>query len=733
MGTERDKAKVTSSALVKATAAPMKAPGRAATPLLGNMAMQHQGDFDFATLPSMQWPGRAEPATTSGELEFTLGFAPSLRSKSPCGTGCHAPNMPREEDPGDPRVTTEGLKKWAIGNGWLWIKRPEVQPETLVLLTASSDGVDYLLNDIREDLFDRVARSGEFAGTASQRDDAGEALAFAWRDVELELRRRTDEWYLGLLGEALARTPQGGELETRSGAILQILSAPLKGTANMGRWDATSKVGDTFGPWRIVQIQGEGNAVVWIEHTGHRGFYYVLGPLAFTGMDPFVVTVFGTVAKNAAFAAMILPLLIKGAGIALGESSGLAFVVAGILLEELGEEGMRSAMGKPGRSLSEIAQSAAGSFFVDRFFAAVGRVLPARTPKLAKAPMDPAALKKAEAIFRQDALFAKAELMTTRKGVKVPGMPHHVKATPSGYLAHCTQCALLRTRYADELAGPTPRARELKNELDELELASHQATAARNMSEVARIEAKAADLARRLQDLRVETRIAQGKPLPLDEFDFGPMEAVQVIAIATGRQRMPSRVRQFGDVSEEVTGTFARKGYHAGELTAAEVAIGVRQAVDPVSGQIKNVAYRVDAGSAAQAAQTSRSFTVDPSLGRAQSSTGGYLRSGYEKGHLVQREAAKGDALVERSVDSYGLVVPMSEALNRGAGSSWRSSEALTMRWADQYGHVKVEVIPHYGPNPARLRDGTPIPVSIQRRVLAPDGRVLQDMTHPNV
>jgi hypothetical protein len=75
----------------------------------------------------------------------------------------------------------------------------------------------------------------------------------------------------------------------------------------------------------------------------------------------------------------------------------------------------------------------------------------------------------------------------------------------------------------------------------------------------------------------------------------------------------------------------------------------------------------------------------------------------------------------------------MSEALNRGAGSSWRSSEALTMRWADQYGHVKVEVIPHYGPNPARLRDGTPIPVSIQRRVLAPDGRVLQDMTHPNV
>lgn len=701
-------------------------------PLLGNMAMQHQGDFDFATLPDIQWPGRPAPSTKSGELEFTLGFGPSLRKKSPCGTGCHAPNMPREEDPGDPRVTTESLKKWAIDNGWYWIKRPEMQPETLVLLTAASDGLDYLINDIREDLFDRVATSGEFAGTASQRDDAGEALAFSWREVETELRRRTEEWYLGLLSEALARTPQGGELETRSGAILQILSAPLQGTANMGRWDATAKVGDSFGPWRIVQIQGEGNAVVWIEHTTHRGFYYVLGPQAFTGMDPLIAMVFGTVAKNAAFAAMILPLLIKGAGLALGVSTSLSFVVAGILLEELGEEGMRSAMGKPGRSLGEIAQSAAGALFVDRFFWAIGRVLPTPTPKVAKAPMDPAALKKAEAILRQDALFAKAELMTTRKGVKVPGMPHHVKVTPSGYLAHCTQCALLRTRYADELAQPTEKAQKLKSELDELQLASHQATQARNASEIARIEGLAADLARRLQDFRVERRLAEGKPLPLDEFDFGPVSAMEVIGIATGRQRMPSRVRQFGDPSGDLTGTFMRQGAHAGELTAAEVAIGVRQAVDKQSGQIVEVSYRVDKGASAHAAQTSRSFTVDPALGRVQSSARGYRSSGYEKGHLVQREAAKGDQLVERSVDSYGLVVPMSQALNRGQGSSWRASEALTMRWADQYGHVHVQVVPHYGANPMRLPDGTPIPIAIRRKVTAPDGTVLQDSSHLN-
>jgi hypothetical protein len=77
-------------------------------------------------------------------------------------------------------------------------------------------------------------------------------------------------------------------------------------------------------------------------------------------------------------------------------------------------------------------------------------------------------------------------------------------------------------------------------------------------------------------------------------------------------------------------------------------------------------------------------------------------------------------------------VVPMEPSLNRGEGSPWRAAEMRTIDYADHYGGVEVEMIPEYGQNPRRLPSGTPIPSTVQRRVIAPDGTVLEDLTFDN-
>ena len=113
-------------------------------------------------------------------------------------------------------------------------------------------------------------------------------------------------------------------------------------------------------------------------------------------------------------------------------------------------------------------------------------------------------------------------------------------------------------------------------------------------------------------------------------------------------------------------------------------------------------------------------------------STNDYTDTGYDRGHLAQREAFKGNADAERAADHMENVVPMHPDLNRGDGSPWRAAEEDTIRLADKYGSVTVEVTPIYDANPQRLPIGTPIPKGIHRKVVAPDGQVLQDLTFIN-
>jgi DNA/RNA endonuclease G (NUC1) len=143
-------------------------------------------------------------------------------------------------------------------------------------------------------------------------------------------------------------------------------------------------------------------------------------------------------------------------------------------------------------------------------------------------------------------------------------------------------------------------------------------------------------------------------------------------------------------------------------------------------------AYDVHAQAVDSTPVSSRSFARDTSTEGAQGTNAGYRDSGYERGHLAQREAFNGSPDTERAADLQTNVVPMRTELNRGAGSRWRLSEQATTNFARLHGRVRVVVEPSYAANPPRLRDGTPIPDTITRRVYAPDGTELLNETFDN-
>lgn len=197
----------------------------------------------------------------------------------------------------------------------------------------------------------------------------------------------------------------------------------------------------------------------------------------------------------------------------------------------------------------------------------------------------------------------------------------------------------------------------------------------------------------------------------------------------------------FGEPSGELSGTFRRTGMHFNELNAAEMSPAqLRTEYDVTAGRPSKISYEVYQAVRAEGGQvTDRTFTRDVSTEGAQSSNKAYTNSGYDRGHLAQREAFKGYGDAEIAVDHWTNVVPMTPDLNRGAGSPWAAAERRTVDYVKPvseggqgYQSVKVVVEPVYDANPPRLSDGTPIPKAIRRTVIAPDGTVLEDASYLN-
>lgn len=223
---------------------------------------------------------------------------------------------------------------------------------------------------------------------------------------------------------------------------------------------------------------------------------------------------------------------------------------------------------------------------------------------------------------------------------------------------------------------------------------------------------------------------------PAQALDVDPVPAIRRLKPYKGKKTLPALgkpyERTFGAPSEYSSGTEKRIGMHFGERNAAETMHGLVTSYDVKAGRPNSVKYRVDADTGNRTVQTDRSFTINEATEGAQPSTNDYTNTGYDRGHLAQREAFKGNADAERAADHMDNVVPMHPNLNRGEGSPWRAAEANTIRMADIFGSVTVEVTPIYDANPQRLPNGTPIPKGIHRKVMAPNGLVLQDLTFIN-
>ena len=197
---------------------------------------------------------------------------------------------------------------------------------------------------------------------------------------------------------------------------------------------------------------------------------------------------------------------------------------------------------------------------------------------------------------------------------------------------------------------------------------------------------------------------------------------------------------EFGEASDEKAGTEHRKGSHFHELNEAEVGpTRLRVDFDSKAGRPRSVTYQMNREALSNETQVDRRFKPDPSVEGAQSRVSAYTNSGYEKGHLAQREVFKGSIDAEVAVDQMTNIVPMTEALNRGAGSPWRAAEQRTVEYVKPVGQggggheaVKVKVEPIYDANPPRLSDGTPVPKEIHRTVTTLDGQVLEDATYLN-
>jgi hypothetical protein len=192
-------------------------------------------------------------------------------------------------------------------------------------------------------------------------------------------------------------------------------------------------------------------------------------------------------------------------------------------------------------------------------------------------------------------------------------------------------------------------------------------------------------------------------------------------------QRTVTTSRGEPSAPEDLTGTDRRTGMAFNERNAAEIVNNLRIEYDSSAGRPVRVSYNVDSNTVRSEAVSKRSFTGDRSTEGAQGTNAAYAGSGYDRGHLAQREAFKGSKETERAADMHTNIVPMTPELNRGAGSPWREAEARTVELARERGSVRVEIEVHYAEHPPTLRDGTPIPDSFNRRVIAPDGTMLRD------
>jgi hypothetical protein len=298
----------------------------------------------------------------------------------------------------DDRVTGQRLLNWAIARGSFVVRN-----DITLMRMQERDGIEFKIvdeiywllisllrgegpYDIANVYFPEAGPSYEgligdptpldkFEGSQNAREMAVLELTDHWGPIAYFLTRALETRYRDSYLEAAGRTPEGMSLEDDPKVISRIRHNPYDHTQtiNQGLGNVTFRVGQRYGPFYIADIYktlGSGSTsggTTWVYRDGHPLWYY---SASVDRLDR--LAVIGEVARGTAeaakLAAMLLPLAIKLAGFVLTFSPNPFLMIAGVVLEEFGEEGLRDLNGE-GRQFKDVAGEAAREILLNLVFA----------------------------------------------------------------------------------------------------------------------------------------------------------------------------------------------------------------------------------------------------------------------------------------------------------------------------------------------------------------------------
>lgn len=309
-------------------------------------------------------PGFAfgEPAAQADNLAFSerIFIDQSLPTVCP---RCHRdkPTIPMPPRFKDREATPTRLFAWGtesekmLHNNFT-VRQLQLDPEAL----------DRIVDDYGVGLIKRITSSHEFTGSDPARDKGADVVRANWPEMRLIVREKCWNYYQTEFATAVALTPKDASPVLQPSAIQMVLAAHHGAAVDLGRWGATAKSGDRVGNFIIHDADG---SRIWFTLVDWPMWLYEIGAMSLVkSHDPFTAEVSRQVYENTKWILHLMPFLLKVAAFGLGFSGNVALIISGILLDEFAEEMKADAEGRPGRTITEIVESAGIQFLVDRIF-----------------------------------------------------------------------------------------------------------------------------------------------------------------------------------------------------------------------------------------------------------------------------------------------------------------------------------------------------------------------------
>lgn len=236
---------------------------------------------------------------------------------------------------------------------------------TTRILQLDPNGIDTVVEDYGVGLTKRISSSHEFKGPDPAREQGAETLRRRWGDIRAPVKAKLQAWHQEQLLTAVGLTPQGASPVLKPQHLKAVLASNERKTAPLGRLNSYAKAGDRWGGFVIDDIN---DFTVYFHLPDRPVWRYEIGKTAFVKHDLFVAEVSRQVYDSTRWILIVTPYLIKAGAFGLGFAGGVAWIITGIVLDELAEEMLRDAKGQPGRTPEEILKSAGTQFLIDRLF-----------------------------------------------------------------------------------------------------------------------------------------------------------------------------------------------------------------------------------------------------------------------------------------------------------------------------------------------------------------------------